>query len=333
MSAVKFAIDFDSAYTNIYKLGSGLVLSEPTVAAVEDNATCKIKALGKEAYKLIGKTTKDTRIVFPVFEGEIVNEKVAADLLFAFLEKVGYTSRLLGCSAIFGVPCGTTVQMLDKYKKVANLVGVGKVYFAEKPMLSALGQRVALTDSSARFVIDMGGGTTSIAAISLSGVIAGASINFGANKLSADIIDHLAENMGVQIGLQTAEKLKKVASLDDGDGLGIIVSGRDVKNGEVKTLTVRSGDISKPIKGYYDMIFDIASKMIKKLPPETASEVRRSGVYVSGVGSTAYGLEKYYSGKFDLNISIAENGLYSVALGGGMAIGDKDLLKKICIDY
>ena len=332
MSTLKFAIDFDSSYTNIYKLGSGLVLTEPTVSAVEDNAECKIKAIGREAYKLIGKTTKDTKIVFPVFEGEIVNEKVASELLFGFLMKVGYTSKLLGCSAIFGVPCGATSEMLNKYRRVAKAVGIGKVYFAEKPLLSALGQRIALTDSSARLVIDMSGGTTSIAALSLSGVIAGLSINFGSNKISADVIDFVASKFGVQIGLQTAEKLKKeISSLDEGDGLSLIVSGRDVRTGEVKTLTIRSGDVLEPIKCYFDKIIEITQSLIKKLSPETAAEIRRSGVYVSGGSSKTYGLQNYFAKKLGLNVNVAENGLYSVAIGGGLAIADKEILKKICL--
>ncbi len=333
MSAVKFAIDFDSSVTNIYRLGSGIVLSEPTVVAVEDSVSCEVKAFGKDAYKLIGKTAKDTRIVFPVFEGEIVNEKLAKTLLLAFLQKAGYGSKLIGCSAIFGVPCGSNSQTLAKYKSVANAVGIGKVYFAEKPVLSALGQRIALTDSSARFVIDLSGGTTSIAALSLSGVISGVSINLGSNKVSADVIDYIAERFGVHVGLQTAEKIKKeIGSLEIGDGLSSIVSGRDTITGEVKTLTIRAGDIYVPIKNYYDKIVDIALNVLKKLPPETSSEIRRSGLYVSGVGATTYGLETYLSDKTGLKVTVAEDATYSVALGGGIAIGDKDILKKISLE-
>lgn len=334
MSQLKFAIDFDSSYTSIYKLGSGVVLSEPTVAAVLDNSDCEIKALGKEAYKLIGKTTKDMKIVFPVFEGEIVNEKVAIKMLSSFLNKVGFKNKLSSPSVIFGVPCGVTSDILAKYKKVATAVGLGKVYFAEKPMLSALGQRIALADSSARLVIDMGGGTTSVSALSLSGVIAGLSINYGSNKISADVIDYLSERFGVQIGLQTAEKLKnEIGSLDEGDGLSAIVSGRNVLTGEVKTMTVRAGDILLPIKAYFDRIAKLTQSIIKKLPPETASEIRRSGVYVSGKNSSVYGLERYFSDKLGFKVSIAKDGLYSVVLGGGIAIGDKEILKKVSIEY
>lgn len=334
MSAIKFAIDFDSAYTSIYKLGSGLVLCEPTVVAVEDTPDCKIKSMGKDAYKLIGKTTKNTKIIFPVFEGEIVNEKMAENLLFGFLSKVGYTSKLLGCSAIFGVPCGASSEMLKKYKKIANAVGIAKVYFAEKPLLSALGQRIALTDSSARFVIEMSGGSTSIAALSMSGVIAGLSINYGSNKICADIIDFIAEKFGLQIGLQTAEKLKReISSLEEGDGLGQIVSGRDVLTGEVRMLTLKSADIMQPIKQYFDKIAQISMSLLTKLPPETTAEIRRSGVYVAGIMSRTYGLEKYYNDTFGFNVNIAENGQFSVAIGGGIAIADKDILKKICIDF
>ena len=131
-----------------------------------------------------------------------------------------------------------------------------------------------------------------------------------------------------------AEKLKnEIGSLDEGDGLSAIVSGRNVLTGEVKTMTVRAGDILLPIKAYFDRIAKLTQSIIKKLPPETASEIRRSGVYVSGKNSSVYGLERYFSDKLGFKVSIAKDGLYSVVLGGGIAIGDKEILKKVSIEY
>ena len=332
MSLNKFAIDFDSAVTNIYKLGSGLVLSEPTVAAVDDSEKNNVKAIGNEAFKLIGKTTKNTKIVFPVFEGEIVNEKVATGLLSRLLNKVQIKNGLLGATAVFSVPCGITSDMLAKYRKVAKASGIGKTYFIESPILSALGQHIPITDSEPCFVIDMAGGITNIATLSMDGIIAGISVNFGGNKICTDIIDFIAEKYALQIGLQSAERLKKeIGSLDEGDTLAIVVNGRDVATGTPKAISIKAMDIIEPIKAYYDKIAEIAMTVLKKLPPEVSAEIRRAGIYVSGSASSVYGLSKYYEEKFKMQINVAENATYSVAMGGGVALGSNEMLKKLSL--
>lgn len=332
MAAEKLAVDFDSVNTNIYMLGSGLVLSEPTVAAVSQDDKHEVKAIGDEARKLIGKTAKNTKIVFPVFEGEIVNEKVAVGLLDAFFKKLGVKSGLFGCHVLFPVPCGVSANMIEKYKKVAKRCGISKVYFAEAPVLSALGQRIPLNDATPCFIIDMAGGTTNIAAVSLDGIIAGISVNFGANKISTDIIDFIAENYGLQIGLLTAERLKKeIGSLDCCDALATVVNGRDVKTGAPRSISLKAKDIIEPTKKYYDKIAELALAVLKKLPPEVSAEIRHAGIYVSGLGSTVYGLDSYYKDAFEMKINVAENGIMSVALGGGIALGDNELLKKISL--
>ncbi len=328
---IKFAVDFDSAYTNVYKLGSGLVLSEPTVAAVEDGDKGGVKAIGQEAYRLIGKTSKNTKIVFPVFEGEIINEKVAESVLSGFIKKVK-PEKFASFSILFSVPCGTTAAMAAKYKNVAKAVGAKKCSFVESPILSALGQRIPLSDSTPCFIIDMAGGTTNIAAVSLDGVIAGLSVNFGGNKISADVIDFVAEAYGLQIGLQTAEKLKKeIGSLESDDGLSIVVNGRDIESGTPRSVSVKAMNLVKTVSKYYDKIAELAMELLKKLPPEVSAEIRHEGIYVSGGASAVYGLERYYSDKFGMKINVAENGLMNVALGGGIAVGNTELLKKILL--
>lgn len=332
MAVEKLAIDFDSVNTNIYVLGGGLVLSEPTVAAVDVNDGAEVKAVGDEARKLIGKTAKNTKIVFPVFEGEIVNEKVAVGLLNSYLKKLGIKNGFSGCHVIFPVPCGVTADILEKYKKVAKGCGVGKVYFSEAPLLSALGQRIPLNDSSPCFIIDMAGGTTNIAAVSLDGIIAGISVNFGANKISTDIMDYVAENYGLQIGLLSAEKLKKeIGSLAVNDALSTVVNGRDLKSGAPRSISIKAMDIKEPVSKYYDKIAELAISVLQKLPPEVSAEIRHAGVYVSGVASSVYGLEKYYGDKFGMKINVAEHGTMAVALGGGIAIGNSELLKKVTL--
>ena len=332
MAVEKLAIDFDSVNTNIYVLGGGLVLSEPTVAAVDINDGAEVKAVVDEARKLIGKTAKSTKIVFPVFEGEIVNEKVAIGLLNSYLKKLGIKNGFSGCHVIFPVPCGVTADILEKYKKVAKGCGVGKVYFAEAPLLSALGQRIPLNDSTPCFIIDMAGGTTNIAAVSLDGIIAGISVNFGANKISTDIMDYVAENYGLQIGLLSAEKLKKeIGSLALNDALATVVNGRDLKSGAPRSISIKAMDIKEPVSKYYDKIAELAISVLQKLPPEVSAEIRHAGIYVSGFASSVYGLEKYYGDKFGIKINVAEHGAMAVALGGGIAMGNSDLLKKVTL--
>ena len=334
MSVNKFAVDFDSAFTNIYKVGSGLVLSEPTVAAASENdKTVSVKAIGLEASKLIGKTGKDTKIIFPVFEGEVVNVKIATSILSEFLSKIGY-KRFGGGTLLFSVPCGVTADMLIKYKTVAKNCGISKVLFAESPMLSALGQRIPITESSPCFIIDMAGGTTNIAALSLDGIIAGVSVNFGSNKISADIIDYLAERYEIQIGLQTAEKLKReIGSLDVEDELSTVINGRDIKTGSPKAICIKANEILEPVKNYYEKIAEIALQLLKKLPPEVSAEISSSGIYVSGVASSVYGLGDFMEKSMNIKVNVAENGLMSVAIGGGIVVANNDLIKKICLDY
>ncbi len=332
MSVVKLAIDFDSLNTNIYVLGGGLVLSEPTVAAVEQLKGGQVKAFGIEAWKLIGKTAKDTKIVFPVFEGEIVNEKVASLILSSFLNKLRLKKPFTAIHALVSVPCGVTPEMLDKYRIVCKKSGISKVYFIETPLLSALGQRIPLNDSSPCFVIDMAGGCTNIAAVSLDGVIAGVSINMGSNKISTDIIDYVAETHGLQIGLLTAERLRKeIGSLAANDGLATVVNGRDVKTGSPRSISLRAMDIFEPVSRYYHKVVDLSLKVLQKLPPEVSAEIRHAGIYLSGEACTIYGLEQYYFDKFGIKINVAENGGLVVALGGGVALGDADLLKKLSL--
>lgn len=332
MSIDKIAIDFDSSYTTIYKLGSGVVLREPTVAAVSADAKKQIKAVGYEARKLIGKTAENTKIVFPIFEGEIVNEKVATKLIVAFLRKIGIKGSLFGVHAVVSVPCGTEPKTYAKYQSVLKNAAISKFSFIEAPILSAIGQRIPMTDSTPCFLIDMAGGTTNVAAVTLDGIIAGVSVNFGNNKIVTDIIDYIAETHGLQVGLLTAERIKKeIGSLVDNDGLSTVINGRDVETGTPRSLSIRAKDVIVPVKKYFDKIAEIAMSVLVKLPPEVSAEIRHSGIYVSGIASSVYGLSKYYENKFTMQINVAENADYSVALGGGLLLGDKTLVNKLSI--
>lgn len=329
MAVSYIAIDFDCLQTNIYKLGCGIVLSEPTVCAVETDGKNGIKAIGYEAKKLIGKTAENTKIVFPIFEGEIVNAEIAGKLLLSFLRKIGIKSKLQSVEAVIKVPCGISAESLSAYREVVKSSGIDKAHFIEAPILSALGARVPLNGFAPYFVIDIAGGTTNIAALSLDGIIAGISINLGVNKLTTDIIDFVAESHGLQIGLLTAERLRKEIGALSCDSLASIVNGRDIKTGVPKSISLTVSDINEVVKTFYDKIWEYASSVLVKLPPEVSAEIRHVGLYVSGCGADAYGIDKYYAEKFGMKINVPENPDMAVALGGGIAVGNTAILSKI----
>ncbi|MBR5192638.1 MAG: rod shape-determining protein [Clostridia bacterium] len=332
MAIEKLSIDFDCLNTNIYKVGAGVVLSEPTVATISADAKKEFKAGGLDARKLLGKTAENTKIVFPIFEGEIVSEEVASKLLNGFLRKIGVKNKLFGPSAIFSVPCGVNAEIISKYKAVAKEAGIGKVYFAEAPILSALGQRIPLTEASPCFIIDMAGGTTNISVLSLDGIITGISVNFGANKIHTDIIDFVAEKFGLQIGLLSAERIKKeIGSLVEDDGLSAVLNGRDIKTGAPKAISIKSCDIFEVIAKYYNKIIQLATNVLAKLPPEVSADIRSSGIYLSGVSANIYGIENYFSKKMDMKINLAEHPEYAVSIGGGVLLSNTALLNKLAV--
>lgn len=325
---LKLAIDFGTSVTKIYKIGSGIVLAEATCVAVgkEDG---KIRAYGNEAKRLLGKTAEQTDVRFPVYEGEIVSESLASSLLEYFLQKIisGNWGRV---EALFCVPCGLKSEEREKYYRVANGAGISRVYFAEAPFLSALGQDVPLSESNPVFAIDIGAGCASIAAFSLDGIIAGLSMNVGGNNMDIHIIDHIAEQFNLKIGSLTSEKLKNtVGSFIDYDNQSMIVNGRDITTGRPRSVSVASPDVVFPIRIYVDKIIEYAELILRKLPAEVSAAMCKNGVYLSGGVCKMVGIADYIAEKLQIEAHLAEEPQMAVVLGGGRAIGNAALLHRI----
>ena len=330
MAVTRTAIDLGTSDTKIFILGDGIVLSEPSVVAI-DTAEGRIKAIGAEAKKLIGKTAENTKTVFPVFEGEVVNEKLAANMLRGFLNKVGYRQGFSSTAAV-AVPCGADLPLLKKLRRATESAGVDHAGFIETPVAAAIGSGIPLSESSPCFVIDMGGGVTDIAALSLDGIIAGVSVGLGGKNTDAALIDFIADAYNLQIGLQTAERVKmQIGSLFENDLLSTVVNGRDLSDGRPRSVELRARDVIVPVKKYYDKIFEIAVSVLSKLPPEVSAEIRHKGIYVSGVSAALAGLESYYRAKFNMNVMIAENPALCVVSGLGSLMGSPELMEKLTL--
>lgn len=327
------AIDMGSVNTVIYQLGSGVVLSEPSVVALSVNGKSSIRAVGSEAKKLIGKTAETTKIVFPIVEGEIADVKNATAMTENFLNKITLRKLSLRPKALVSVPCGIENDEIKKYAKVLSGAGVYNADFVESPILTALGLGIPVSESTPCFIIDVGGGTTNIAAVSLDGVIAGVNVNMGGRNVDAMIINRIADLFGLRIGMLTAEKIKtQIASLIEGDATRTVINGRDIDSGKPRSVSVSASDVLLPVAAFFDKIFEIASMVMAKLPAEVSAEIRRSGVYFSGGVSRLPGLDGYFREHMAIRANVFEDPEMTAAIGGGILLGNEKLLKKLRIE-
>ncbi len=327
---LKLAIDFGTSVTKIYKLGSGIVLAEATCVTVQKD-TGEIRAYGNDAKRLLGKTADQTDVCFPVYEGEIVSERLAGELLGYFLKKV--VRGAMSVEALFCVPCGFKTEAREKVYRVAKAAGVSRVNFAETPFLAALGQDVPLSESNPVFAIDIGAGVTSVATFSLDGIIAGISMNVGGNNMDIHIIDHIADKFNLKIGSLTSEKLKNtVGSLIEDDNQSTIINGRDITTGKPRSVSVSSQDIEFPVRIYIDKILEYAELILQKLPAEVSAAVGKNGVYLSGGVANLAGLAEYVSDKLQMEAHLSGDPQMAVVLGGGRAVGNGALLHRIRLE-
>lgn len=327
------AIDFGSVNTVIYQLGSGVVLCEPTVIAVSAGEKQSVKAVGSEAKRLIGKTAETTRVIFPVTEGQVSDVKNATLTLENFLNKITLRKLSARPKVILSVPCGLENAEIKKYEKALSGAGVYNVTCVESPILTALGLGIPVSESNPCFIIDVGGGTTNIAAVSLDGVISGVNVNMGGRNIDAMIINQIEESFNLRIGMLTAERIKtQIASLIDGDVTRTVVNGRDLSSGKPRSVSVSAQDVRLPVQAFFDKIFEIAAMVMAKLPAEVSAEIRRSGVYFAGGTSRLPGLDTYFRDNMAIKANVFEDPEMTSAIGGGIVAANDKLLKRIKID-
>lgn len=331
---IKLAIDLGSYVTKIYRIGSGIVLSEPSCVAL-NTETGEIKAVGKEAKEMLGKTAEFTSIHFPVVSGEIRDERGAVMMLRQFLQRIEIKlSQLQSVQAVFCVPCGIKSEECAKYYNVADKCGLEKISFVEAPVLSIIGVNAPVSDSAPAFNLDIGGGTSNMAVASLDGIIVGISINVGGVDIDRSIAESVASSFNMKIGPLTCERLKnEVGSLISGDGKCKVVNGRDLSTGKPISKNISSEDLYSAIKSKVDIIIKYAEMVLKKIPVEVSASVCRSGIFLTGGVSAMPGLADYISRYFSIPVRCDEDSRLAVVLGGGRAAEDAEMLKKIRIDF
>ena len=332
---IKLAIDLGSSVTKIFRAdgGSGIVLAEPSAVAV-DGVTGEVKAIGKEAKKLVGKTTEFTEIVFPVYEGEIRNGRLAAEMLKEFLRRVSPDggAAFKKTEVLFALPCGADEKAKSAYALLAEECRLKNVYFAEAPYLAALGGEAVLSDYEPVFVMDIGGGNTNIAVLSAEGIIAGLSMNIGGNNMDADIAGRVEKIKSLRIGALTAERLKnEIGSLSAEARGATVAEGINLVQYRPAGVSVQAGEISDCISVYFDKAVEYAAYVLKGLPAEVAAAVNKNGLYLSGgVAKLPYAAE-YLSRKLEMRVRTCAEPQYAVITGAGALLRDKKLFKNICL--
>ena len=327
---IKLAIDIGSSMTKIYRAdtNSGIVLAEPSCVAVGGDG--EIKAIGKDAKNLMGKTAEYTSIVYPVYEGEIVDMRLCVEMLKTFLQRVGFKPASFRRSQVlFSVPCGIGARSFADYNNLVEECGLKKAFFVEQPYLAASGAGVSLADSDPVFCLDIGGGVSNAAVLSADGMIAGISMNIGGNNMDANIVAKIARNNKLHIGALTAEKLKNEIGSLATTALGThVAEGSSVETCQPASTSVQAGDLTECIRVYVDKILEYVAAVLWKLPAEVAATVNRNGVFLSGGVMKIPYLPQYIGKALKMQVRVCEEPQFATALGGGTLLTDKQLLLK-----
>ena len=324
------AIDLGSSNTVIYQAGTGIVLYEPSVIAL-DREKRVVKEVGLEAKKLIGRSSDSTEVVTPVFESEVGDSQALTLMLERFLNKITLRKLSARPKVVMNVPCGSDVTTLRKFEKVLKECDVTDFSFVESLILTAYGLGLNMS-MAPNFIVDIGGGTTEIGAVSGDGILCGISVNMGGMSLDSMIQSFMESSFGLKIGRLTAEKVKlTVGSLLEGDNVQMIVNGSDGATGRPRAVSVTSRDLLPPIKVFYDKVFEIVQMVMAKLSAEVAADIRRAGVYFSGGGSKLVGVEEYFRKMLGMRANVFDSAEVAACQGGGVLAMDKNLLDKYMI--
>lgn len=325
----KLAIDMGSSVTKIYRAdtNNGIVLVEPScvaISGVEEN----VRALGKEAKNLIGKTADCTSVVYPVYEGEIVHPRLASVMLTEFLLRVGVKkSAFRRAQILISVPCGISDASLQVYMNVAEECGLKNVYFVEQPYLASMTLGSAFGSFDPVFCLDVGGGVSNIAVVSADGIVSGLSMNLGGNNMDASIRLEIERAKHLQIGPLTAERIKnELVNLSPTAIKAVVAEGCSVDTFKPASVSVQVQEVQECVTQYLDRIIEYAVLVIRNLPAEVAGVVNRNGVCLSGGIMKIPGVAKYIGEKLDMRYFVNEEPQFVTVQGAGALLLDKQLL-------
>jgi rod shape-determining protein MreB len=331
------AIDLGTANTLVYVKGKGIVLNEPSVVAVkkDDRGSKKVLAVGKEAKLMLGRTPGNIVAIRPMKDGVIADFEITEAMLRYFIRKVHDRRRLVRPRIIIGVPSGITQVEKRAVRESAESAGAREVYFIEEPMAAAIGAGMPVTEPKGNMVLDIGGGTTEVAVISLGGIVYSRSVRVAGDRMDEAIVEHIKRRYNLLIGSATAEIIKTtVGNAYPTDQIDTIeVKGRDLVTGIPKILTIDSDEVREAISDQIHTIVETVRTALEQMPPELAADLIDTGIMLTGGGALLRDLDALLRAETKLPIHIAEDALSAVAIGAGMALTNLSILRNLGKDH
>ena len=329
------AIDLGTANTLVYVKGKGIVLCEPSVVAVRSDGKGgnKVLAVGKEAKMMVGRTPGNIMAIRPMKDGVIADFEITEVMLRHFIRMVHNRRALIRPRIIICVPSGITQVEKRAVRESAESAGAREVFLIEEPMAAAIGAGLPITEPTSNMVVDIGGGTTEVAVISLSGIVYSKSVRVGGDKMDEAILQHIKRKYNLLIGIRTAEIIKTtIGNAYPGDDVETIdVKGRDLVTGIPKILTIDSDEVRKAIAEQIETIVEAVRIALEQTPPELAADTVDKGIILTGGGSLLKNLDVLLREETRLPITIADDPLTTVVLGSGKALDNLSTFREILI--
>jgi rod shape-determining protein MreB and related proteins len=325
----KIGIDLGTANSLVFLPQKGVVLQEPSVVAVayEEN---RILAIGEEAKEMIGRTPDIIKVYRPLKDGVIADFRVTQAMLKYFIDRVGGFWRFLKPELMIGVPAGITSTEKRAVIEAALNAGAKQVFLAKEPILAAIGAGIPINSCSGNMIVDIGGGTSEIAVISLGGIVTCSSVRIGGDKMDAAIADHIKKKYNLAIGEQTAEevKIKIGTALPEKENRFMEIKGRDLISGLPRTIKISSNEISEAIFDILGEVIKVIKTVLRDTPPELSADVIDKGMILSGGGALLKNIAGRISQETGVPCFLAEDPLLCVAKGTGVVLENLDIYKK-----
>lgn len=325
-------IDLGTAYTVVYVRGKGIVISEPSVVAIQ-RATREIIAVGEEAKKMLGKTPQDIEAIKPMKSGVIADFEVTRMMLRYFMSKVHGRKTMFKPRVIVCVPAGITEVERRAVVDATLQAGAREAYLIEEPLAAAIGAGLPIHEPRGNMVLDIGGGRAEVAVISLGGIVVRESIKVAGDEMDSAIIEYMNKAHELIIGEQMAETIKKtIGNVDDDmEEVYMEVKGRDLRDGVPRVKEISSSEIREVLKPVAQKIVDAVRMVLERTPPELSADIIDRGIVMTGGTSLLKGLDKMISKGIGVPAYLSEDPMYCVALGAGRVLEELDTLRRVLL--
>lgn len=330
MAARELGIDLGTVSVLVYQKKKGIILSEPSVVAISKKAN-KVVAVGNEARKMVGRTPEDIYAIKPLKDGVIADYTMTSIMLKEFIRKIVPNLLFNKPIIVIGVPASITSVEKRAIIEAGYAIGAKKIILIIEPMAAALGAGLDIDKPKGNMIVDIGGGTTDIAIISMNGIVVRDTVRIAGNAFDEDIIRYIKKNMSLIVGDNTAEEIKKQVgkAYPDEENNEIQIIGRDTINGLPKEVTINSDAVYDSLKEHLNTIISHIKLVLEKTPPELISDVMNDGIVVTGGGALLRGIDKLIYKYTGVKTSIADDPITCVARGTGKVFEDSQLLKRL----